>query len=473
MAAPTTLSISVDQDEYSRFESENSIITASISATGAGTSGEQVIIQLLKARRGRDQIVCYKTITLDGTLNPQILEFDLTELIDDHAIPMVRRGKYFLKAISVTNSTIFGITEDFLISLITVDYFQKEYLHGINLPATNVLSPHDQPSLVTGITIYNVSRDHAVGWHTLAYNLSETVRTLSWCGGPLVSIIPGKTKYLLRRGSSADYIEVRVAPIPSLPIESVAEEILIEKTPFSVSNIRSLLDDNISWLEDAELQVYLEPTVIITEFLSNYSQPGVGTNVPVFSSDADFDKKVNALSYFIPAAGHWINFRFPYYPIQKFYRLYGKVANVSVMEIDLNWTEFHEKGGFVELVPYNQTNAFNFQGLLLVGSLRGPIPLPNFWNFKALVGFKETPLVLIELIAKKTAIDVLTLIAQAIRPGLGSTSVSRDGISESISYLATQQFGIFTGVINAYQAWIDENLGKFKGAFRGPNLLVL
>jgi hypothetical protein len=156
----------------------------------------------------------------------------------------------------------------------------------------------------------------------------------------------------------------------------------------------------------------------------------------------------------------------------RFDELYGKVSNTRIVDIALEWVESH-KYGFVELVPFNQEAAFNFIGLVWVSSLRGPIPIPNFWNFKALVGFTELPRTILEILGKKAAIDALTLLGQALRPGIGSQSVSRDGVSESVSYTNTAQFGIFTGTIAVYQKWIDEQLKQYRGAFRGANFVVV
>ena len=124
-------------------------------------------------------------------------------------------------------------------------------------------------------------------------------------------------------------------------------------------------------------------------------------------------------------------------------------------------------------MPFNQEVAFNFIGLVWVESLRGPVPLPNFWNFSALVGHRKTPKVLIELVAKKAAIDVLTIAGQAFRGGFSSQSVSRDGVSESVSYTASATFGIYSATIEDYRKWIEANIKELRGAFRGVNMVVL
>jgi len=81
--------------------------------------------------------------------------------------------------------------------------------------------------------------------------------------------------------------------------------------------------------------------------------------------------------------------------------------------------------------------------------------------------------VLLELIAKKAAMDILTIAGQAFRGGFSSSSISRDGVSESVSYTASATFGIYSATIEDYRKWIEANLVEFRGAFRGPNMIVV
>lgn len=472
MAAPSSLIVSVDNTEYSRFERDLDTITATVVPTGVAMSGQLVNVELVVARRSREQVKATKVMTLDGVSTSQTVAFDISEIFDIDLNPIIRRGYYFIRATSQSNPAATAVSSDFKVSLITASQFRKKYLYGADLASTNVSFIKEQPSVVTGVTILNVSAAHSVGWHTLAYNISGTVRTLSWCNGPAVSIISSKALYTLRKGTSNDYVDIRVS-FASLPIASVSEEILVERTRISDENIQSIIDQAASGLEDSDLHVFLEPTLVTTEFDSTGIEVVAGTDIPAFNELIDHDKIVDALTYFYPSAGHWMNFKFPYMPLLKFNRLYGQIAGTTILDVDLNWVEYHSKGGFVELVPFNQGNIFNFIGLSWVSALRRPVPIPNFWQFQALVGFRDLPPVLLELLGKLSAITALTLIGQSLRPGIGSTSVSRDGVSESISYLNTQQFGPFTGMINTYQKWVDDNLNKLRNSFLGPVVTII
>lgn len=481
MTAPTSITVTVDRDEYSRFESDRDTVAVTITPLGTALLNEQITVQIIKARRANDIIVGYKTLTLTSN-DSQVysVPFDLKTVVDAEETPKVRRGKYLIRVISVTTPSITTDSAVFNVSLITVDRLKKDYLHGTDQLASEVLLVHTQPIAVTGVEVTRVSKGHPQQWFSLAYGYASDeatptpsiTRTLSWCGGPSVVLSTGMTSYTLRRGTSADYIDVRVPSLAGLPTASVSEELLIENAPLTDEVIRTFINRSISWLEDSEFSIFLEPTTIITIVDATTVSFPTGTDIPVFSG-ADWDCVLDAVSFRPPKPGHWIDFKFPHRPLIKFTELYGQVANVRIVDIALEWVEAHGKGGYVALVPFNQDASFNFIGLGWLSTMRGPVPLPNFWNYTALVGYRKTPEVLIELIAKTTAVDILTIAGQAFRGGFSSQSVSRDGISESVSYTASATYGIYSATIEEYRKWIDANLVKLRGATRGHNMVVM
>lgn len=441
-------------------------------------AGEQVVLQLTKARRNRDVVVATITVNLNG-LNSVATAFYLPGIVDENDAARVHRGKYFISAMSVTDPTVAATTPDFKVSLLSVSRFKHDWLHGADEQALETESIKNQPVIISGVTVSAVSRGHQKGWITLSYNYTNPgncqpiVRTLSWCDGPMIPIRPGTAKYTLRKGDSQlDWIDVMIPSIDALPTSSVAEQLLVDREALTDDMFANWINSAINWVEKTALSIYLEPTRIVTEIDPNQITYPAGSDIPQFVL-ADWDENVDALTYTCPAAGHWINFKMPYYPIIAFNSLYGKVSNVRIVDIAIEWVEFHKRAGFVELVPFNQETAFNFIGLMWVESIRGPIPIPNFWNFDALVGFTHTPAILMELVAKKAAIDALTKIGQAYRPGVSSQSVSRDGVSESVSYLTAGMYGIFSGAIKSYREWIDINLPMLRGSYRGALMAVV
>jgi hypothetical protein len=143
------------------------------------------------------------------------------------------------------------------------------------------------------------------------------------------------------------------------------------------------------------------------------------------------------------------------------------------VDIALEWLEISERNGLVQLVPFNQEVAFQFIGLVWVESMRGRVPLPNFWHFNAMAGLRQVDPVILEVLAKKAAVDALTVAGQAFRGGFASQSLSRDGVSESVSYTASAIYGIYSATIEDFTKFINREIKQIKGRYRGVNMIVL
>lgn len=318
----------------------------------------------------------------------------------------------------------------------------------------------------------------------MAGGVTNVIRSLSWNGGPATFITAAGT-YILRAGGnfagcnnilanilpqSQSYIVVRIRSLAMLPTVSTTDELLIQYQQFDDETIATFLDKAIAWIEnDFIAGVYLEPTNLVTDRDPTTIQWAAGVNAPTpLFTDTDFDYQVSPLTYFIPQSPNsWVGIQTPYKQLLRVDSLYGAIANTRVIDIDLEWIELSQQGGLIQLVPYNQEIAFDFMGLIWVNAIRGAAELPNFWHFNLIAGLRDCPADLRELIAKKAAIEALIAIATAFRPGLGSTSLSRDGVSESVSFNTTQQYGIYTGAITAHKEWIESHSKLFRARYQG------
>ncbi len=52
-------------------------------------------------------------------------------------------------------------------------------------------------------------------------------------------------------------------------------------------------------------------------------------------------------------------------------------------------------------------------------------------------------------------------------------SLSRDGVSQSLSFNTQALYGIYTGAIQSYRDWIKEHKQTIRANYRGPMLRVL
>lgn len=324
----------------------------------------------------------------------------------------------------------------------------------------------------------------AEGPNLFSGGLTNIIRRISWNGGPLLTLSAAGT-FVLRKGETgpkaaleglkgSDYICIRVSSVALLPTENVSEEILIDKKKLDDSSLCDYIERAVDWMENIVLAGYLEPTNVVTDRDPTTIQFAAGVNAPTpIFTDTDFDFLVSPLTYFTPKSSEWVNIQTQFPQVLRVDSLFGAIANTRVIDIDLEWIEVTQQGGMLELVPFNQEIAFDFIGLLWVNAIRGAAVLPNFWHFNFIVGLQEATGDIIEMVAKKAAIDALTAAGMALRPGVGSVSLARDGVSESISYTTTAEFGIYTGTINAYKAWIDDNLQSLKGKYRGIGMVVV
>lgn len=385
-----------------------------------------------------------------------------------------------------------GSSADFDIRILSIARLKKDFLFGIPLQAGTARFVRSQPTNITGVTVTEVSTNHPMGVFTLTY--TATPQQLSWNGGPPVSIAnPGS--YVLRRGSGSgsggdscggrtnllssmfgnDYIVVQVAGPTYLPGANKSDDLLIEQFRLDDATLGRFIDQAVEWVENVALAIYLEPTNVTTDRDPTMIQFAAGINSPTpIYTNPDYDFIVGPLTYYpIREGGDWVQIQTPYPQLLRVDSLFGSIASTRVIDIDLDWIQFYPMGGMIQVVPFNQSIAFDYLGLIWVNALRGATAIPNFWHFNMIVGLRDCPNDLQELVAKKAAMDALTVLGQALRPGVGSTSLGRDGVSQSVSYTTQMQYGPYTGSIMAFKDWIDNNLQKYRGKYRGSTLTVV
>lgn len=473
MGAPTSLSVTVDLGEYSKFEAreDRATIMVFIAAAGGGDmSGEDITVELIKGRRSRDSVVYTAVHTVVGVTDPvtESASIYLPDVAGSDTINLIRRGRYFVRVTSVTTPAVTADTGDFPISIITAQQLRETYLFGLNLQASDTRDVIESPVNITGIEIAHVSASHTTGFDVLTYIYTDNtgtggnlVRELSWGGGKLVPVTaPGR--YLLRHACSDNYMVVQIRSLAALPLSSQKDELLVGKDEISDRMLQRWIDQTCDWLENDKLAgVFLEPTRIITE-------PALASSVL-----PDWDFIVPSITFYAVNPSKWIDIMFPWMSLLKIDELFGQIANTRIVDIDETWVEISERNGFVQLVPFNQEAAFQFIGLVWVESLRGRIELPNFWNFDAVAGLRQVDPILLEIIGKKAAVDALTVAGHAFRGGFASQSVSRDGVSESVGYTASAIYGIYSATIEDFSKFINREIKQLKGRYRGVNMIVL
>lgn len=346
--------------------------------------------------------------------------------------------------------------------------------------AIDALTDFSATASGTGATALSV----AEGPTQFSGGASAFTRLLSWRGGPVVNVSAGGTFILqpaltgpaasLLGVENTNYILARVKSRLLLPTSSTTEAILIDRKQIDDDTLRRFIKESSSWVEEDLLATPVEPTNVVTDVDPTTIQFSTATGLSgPLVQDTDYDKVVSPLTYFLPKSSSWVTIQTPWPQLLRVDNLFGAIANTRVIDIDLEWVEHSEQGGLIQLVPFNQEIAFDYLGLIWVNAIRGAVELPNFWHYNAIVGLRDCPYEVQEIIAKKAAINALIVAGQALRPGLGSISLARDGVSESVSYLNSARYGVFTGTIQAYQDWIDEHSKDLRAKYRGATMVVV
>jgi len=495
MAITAVTSVSVDQDEYSKFEEDRAVIEAEILvsgtvevADGTTSTNSTLTVEIVKARRSRDVVVLTKTVdvatyfslsngaTISST-TPIYVNLDTRDAVGStDAINLIRRGKYFIRAYQTADAkattALVGSSDDFYISVITVNRMRSDWLFGLDLQSSDTRTFRFNPRSITGVKLTEVSRNHKLALFPLKFHIdSNSNQFLSWDDGRLVPISVNHKEYMLpASGPSSEYIVVKVDH-KRLPTSSVSEELFIEEDRLDDTSIRRYINDSIDHVENTLVQVFLEPTQIVTDIdASQLTYTGDGGTI-VINEDYDFIK--NPVSFYPRRPGEWIDIQFPFPSLLKIDQLYGAVANTRVVHINYEWIEISEPNGYAQLVPFNTELAFDFVGLIWVESLRSATPIPNFWHYNLVAGLRDCPGDIIELLGRHAAIPILAAAGAAFRGGYSSQSISRDGISESVSYTSSAIYGIYSASIEDYRNWIRENLPAIKNRYRGPQPIIM
>ena len=562
----TSLAVTTDDIEYSKWESGRNVVTAYVMPTPNtnAENGEEVTVQLMKARRDRDQIVFAQAILVAGAplqnTRGQAVTFDLRNIINNASerINLCRRGDYFIRAIDVDNTQnldaaaavdvggglvgipltghgfvvgqlvtlagtanynetyevisltganqfniretftaeVFDGTEtaaasadspDFRVALVTVNRLRRDWLFGSATKANDERMVRYQPTQITGVVVEEISKNHPLDVFPLNLDIYQTAggtagdtptytRRISWREGTQ-AVIDGtqNQRLVLPSADRRGYIIVRIEEPWSLPTTTqehglVREELLVDKDVMSEETLRRRIDEASDEMENSLLQQFLEPTLVVSEIDPSQIQftPQLGALVP----NNDYDALRQPITYYPIVPGRWIRIQMPFNWLLDVEQLFGAVANTRVIEIDNAWIIFDEPGGFIELVPFNQQAGFDFLGLVFVESLRSATSIPNFWHYRMWAGLRETPGDVLRVIGMKAAIPTLTVAGQAFRGGLASESVSRDGVSQSVSYTASAVYGVYSATIEDYRKEIAELMAFLKGKYRGLVLHV-
>ncbi len=422
-------------------------------------------VELVKARRRRDAVVAAREIDLapgDATAG-RAVRFDLSRIVDPDGLSAVRRGRYFLRASPIGVPGPVVESDELSVRLLTAHRLEADYLHGLGKLPADVLQPKYQPRAIPGIAIIEVEPGTQPGFYPLSLNVDASgARTLKWAGGRTVSLDPRFQRFVLPDNRDG-YVEIEVTDTSALPAASIEEPILIERARLDQVAMARFIDRATDWVELTMLQLYLEPTILSTD---GESLPRLesGFEPPAPPSRIDYDYLVPPLTFYVQPAGKWTGIRFPYAHVTKVYGMVGQIAGAPVLGLPLSWIQLQEKIGFAQLVPFHQQAAWALFNQLAGDVFYGAMEIPSFWRFAIRAGLRDVPGDIVEAIAKKAALDALTAIGQAFKPGIASESFSKE-LSVSTSYVRNAQANLLAASRAEYKADLDALIPRLKNRY--------
>lgn len=476
MALTSIDNVYLDKTEYSRYEPGRDTVNVRVMLSGVAAGTETINIKLY---REGGWLISTKTVDLSAqeyasgiTTSFGLRTSDLMlEIESDSDILNTtnnhywgRNGRYYI----VADETVSGFTAtsaEFYIMPVTTAMLRSTTLFGMTLKAAEVLGPINQPALLTGCTIKDVSDFMAKGPHNLVYNFTNKTIALdtSAVGGGVgtpVPIVAGQRDYFVVDTtivSGEEYMRLDVDYF-ALPAGDVTEQIIVDNQQMTDETLRYYLEMAYSdiWMD---LNIPLEPTIFTTD--------------P--QSDAEYHQLVDPVAFQQREAGTYMSIKLPHRQLRHLYWLKGMFNDGEVIEIPPSWRISYSKTGLLEFVPRNATMiGYVSTGLgLWALSLKR---IPAFWHFRAIFGLptlENKHSIVREAIYKRAGIAIMIKAGSAYRAGFASETVSRDGITASMAYTSSAMYGVYSADIEAYKHWQDDQWKRYKRKLRGISAVIL
>jgi hypothetical protein len=453
----STISVDLSSEEYCKYDPLLSVFNAAV--TTDGTSGDTLTWTI--SRLDGFGTIATGNIILSGP-NTSIV-VDLRGVLDPDGINWITAGSYNLNVAGGTAN----VDVTFLVSLIPVEEFKRRWIFGLSLEASDILAPVVPLRIITGVTYEDSSQTMPPGAYTLLFTPGSPA-TLSLDGGTSAAIFPtGIQHVVLVESCNSAWVKFRVDPA-RLPVGVTSEVLVLDRAKMDDESLREFITAAAHWVE-SYLQIGIEPRVSMTPLLWNLN------NRPFV------DSLTQAVSWQRPyQTDTWLSFHLPVRRLLKVYKLQGYFNSSLSVDIPVDMWETHDEySGMVVFIPrsggalvaWQSVQATFFQFMFARDVVQ------EFWNYDVAHGLRSLDIPenapIIEAVARKAAIDVLLQAGSALKAGISSESVSRDGVSESTSYTQSAMYGIYSHVTIPYQDWLDSNLPMLKRRLGGVSFVTL
>lgn len=175
---------------------------------------------------------------------------------------------------------------------------------------------------------------------------------------------------------------------------------------------------------------------------------------------------------------HWGYLRLYHYPLLSVESWKAQYPlNTDLIEYPSEWIRTYRETGEVQLVPTAGTIATFFlpQGGVLPYVL-GKQDIPQFFEFEYTAGFEADciPFAINNLIGLKAAIDIFNILGNlVIGAGIAASSLSIDGLSQSISTTASAENHAYSANVDRYSKQLERDIETVRRYYKGIQMAVI
>jgi hypothetical protein len=173
------------------------------------------------------------------------------------------------------------------------------------------------------------------------------------------------------------------------------------------------------------------------------------------------------------------------YPLVEPLSLTGWINSTKQTTFPLNWIsrakssqEDHQTNRNLHIIPGGDssptTNSVVFLGIVPNLNYLGMQNIPNYWTVEYVTGFKQVPPDILDAVGKMAAIEILAMIGDLVlHPGISSTSLSFDGLSESLSTTKSGQTSAYSARMKGYADDLKTQLSDLKNFYKGMSFMTM
>lgn len=173
------------------------------------------------------------------------------------------------------------------------------------------------------------------------------------------------------------------------------------------------------------------------------------------------------------------------FPIVEPISLTGWINSTKQTTFPLNWCstyksseEDQQTNRNLHIVPGGDssptTNSVVFLGIVPNLNYLGMSNIPNYWTVEYITGFKKVPADILDAVGKMAAIEILAIIGDLIlHPGISATSLSFDGLSESLTTTKSGQTSAYSARMKQYSDDLRRQVPDLKNFYKGISYMTM